>query len=406
MKIKRMEANEGIDFGPCPGLTKLMDLRCGACRGSISTYFCVECERYYCEQCKRSHIADKKHKHVIGRSTLPSERNIANLGKSDACKVKDTLTRLNPLNDTDDERHTRVNKKNRFVLSSSRREVEHGSTDDRDEDEVLTPTQFSTQIMGDKDKTDIGSMKVVEDETVLLSDIVNKKLKRFAFYGKEFILVGLLTFETQPWGITKLRDYVYIISLPQEMAYREVHIIGTTMNFGRRVNLGIPSPACAIVDETIIFVDTVNVHFVTTDLKGDNACETFGSEIEGKFSRPNFMFYSKNHKLLYINDPDNGVFGINMVQKIITFHYQSRDMLCPVELSEDINGNIIILGNESNNIHVVSKACSLEYVVSLNEMELEGGPSCICYLQHKDLYLLCTSESFTVVLLPIKSSAH
>lgn len=251
----------------------------------------------------------------------------------------------------------------------------------------------------------IACMKVLHDDTILICDIASCRIKRFERSGALKFLEAVGPFQTRPWFIDRLTRNKYIVTFPDGESFSELTVENGKLSMGTTVCIGGPYAVCSVIEDTIVFVQTEKPHFLTTDLHGANGHTTFSKATEKSFQRPNYILYSDETKLLYVNDPDTGVFGINMQRKDIVFKYEKCAPLCPLELSFGKDGHLLVICNQTRNIQCISKYDGeFRYVITLEDLPTgHYAPQCICFLPRADEYLVSFTESFEIIRFRIGS---
>ena len=406
--LDKMATGSEIDFGSCKTEFRNHNLICKNCDVQAAL-FCVTCDGYMCDACATSHTASGAHiDHFVipgphcrnrdGGDTRPydsNEDNAANLSDGNVQSSKDDPTHIHADKGSSGETDIYPN-----TLRSSQSELELSGQSEYNSN-VHVVGSSSILVPGDRvSECDIGCVVLIDDETVVLTDISNKKLKRFRYKNGSFECIQCIEFHSEPWCFKRLSQCVYIVTLPSIKSYQEVILSNGEISLGRLVNIGGHYPVCELVKDRFIFLDTENRAFFSTDLYGRNGKRIL-SDIEQRFGTPNFLLYHRSTDVLYINVPESGVLGVAMETHAVCFHYSSPGLEYPLELLV-ARENLLIIGHKTRNIHVVSFGGKLMHDISLADLQTPNGPSCICYIEEKDVFLLSNANDYTVMQLKIK----
>lgn len=265
-------------------------------------------------------------------------------------------------------------------------------------EECFTPVSvtkydfLNTWCHGDaQNDTDISCIRRLRNNDIVLCDIANMKIKWFELIESRLTLKRKQSFDSRPWFLEELSDNRLITTFPDARSFAELLVEAKKNQLKCRtlVNLVDSYPVFCVADDVIVFAKITKRFFLTTNLDGLNPVATFSDTVEAHFSRPNHMLYSKDTNILFVNDPDTGVFGINFLSKEILFHYSPPDLICPLETTLGPSGDLLIIANQSNVIHCISRFDGeYRYHITLETLPDSYSPQCICYLPSTDEYIV------------------
>ncbi|WAR11814.1 hypothetical protein MAR_025994, partial [Mya arenaria] len=397
-KTAEMATGLEIDHEPRKTSGGVGKLLCLHCMQVVPRYFCLECEVYLCDTCKTQHDKDRlkcKHTYV----TTYSQNRI--IGSDMRAPKQGDIDNPKSVKMDESIADGPVSSKKRS-LSSTEEEI-LASSCDAPETSRTSVVMSSVRILTTKTEndvkntTEIGCLKLLRDDLVVVTDIENKRLKCFVYSLDDLFLVESLVFKTAPWCVSSVDDSKLIVTLPDAKCYQELHLDGSCLRRGNIIKLGGHFPVCAVTKSGIVFADTDNAHFIMTDLSGQHVTDLFDNDIEKRFETPNFLLYNDRNDMLLINDPVKGVFGFDMTYKSWIFRFSNPSLVCPLEFIVAENEDIFILGNESKNIHVISLNGEFKYEISLRDVNTQQGPCCICYHPKLDAYLISLSGSYDLL---------
>ncbi|XP_045194607.2 uncharacterized protein LOC123550242 [Mercenaria mercenaria] len=255
---------------------------------------------------------------------------------------------------------------------------------------------------GDFDaQTCFTAVELLEDDTILVSDKTNMKLKWFD--SDLFSLIKSIKVHSEPWGITRLDANKYIVTLPDEQAYREVELVNGDMKLGRKVNVGIECTCVVQTENHLLFagIDEDQPKFLLTDLNCTIKQHVFTEKLH-LFKRPNHLLKSSyNPNVIFVSDVDTGVFAIDVEKRNIIFHYKDKSLRCPMGMTmiDNVNekAHLYVCSQQTHSLHCISKEGQFLFSVPMDTNVDMRTPQCICHLSNLNEFLLTTSNSYSFV---------
>jgi hypothetical protein len=241
------------------------------------------------------------------------------------------------------------------------------------------------------------AIEVLDDGNVLISDRDNMKLK---WFRSNFLLIKSFKLSSEPWGITQISADKYIVTLPTQRSFQEIDFCKGDITLGRKVLLGIECMCVVRLDEKLMFagINHDRPSFLLTKLDGSEKQFILTEEKFNLFRRPNHLLKSlTNPNLVFVSDVDKGVFGINVMQREVVFHYTSESLMCSMGMTITEKERLYICSQHTNSIHCISQDGTFLYSVSLQDVMALVTPQCICYIPKQEEFLLAPDNSYGLI---------
>ena len=223
--------------------------------------------------------------------------------------------------------------------------------------------------------TCITDIKTLSNNTLLVADNENKKLKLLRQISQGLEVISSVELGGEPWQLSELDSNKYIVtvlqmSTPVCMLF---DVVGTRIVHLKSFDLKKECTGIVVKGNNIILCgyDGEHAYIITTDIAGAIRGEI---NFYGKsgLQRPNYMCLSFNELVLYVSDADRGIFGldINDLNKVI-FRYTAH-VKCPLGMTLDSYGNLVVCGSQSHAIYILSKDGKLVRKIKLGYMQIQS----------------------------------
>ena len=251
-------------------------------------------------------------------------------------------------------------------------------------DETLTPGITGCAFMSDK--------------FVVVCDSNNSKVK---LLDQSFTIIDSLKFQTYISDVTPLNDKTVIITLPGSHQLQFIEVL-PKLTSGRVIQLDVECIGIEIVGGDIYV--TCNNNDVgevrKLDMEGD-VTKILGTYDDGSFmfKAPYYLTVEANSKRIYVGDGYNSTVScLNSDDGDIAFQYDDAELLWPRGLCCDGDGNLLVCGGDSNNVHVINSEGRKESIL-LSSVDGIRQPYSIAYRRcdntlivgcHDEKLMICT----------------
>lgn len=251
---------------------------------------------------------------------------------------------------------------------------------------VVVSSQINVTLPEDDSTLHISGCAFLPDGQVVLCDHTNKKVKLFS---SSFKIYDTLDLPTAPWDISVIEISKAIITLPDKNRLQYVHFV-PALEPGRVIQLDTQCSGVEVHDqEMYMMLGSKNGETEVRVLALDG---TFKRKI-GTTQNGSSMFKSSSHLAVsvvsgkvYVSERATSTVICLMPDDSVVYKYCDRSLTKPRGICVDSADNLIVCGNSSNNVHIVT-ADGLKNKVLLTSRDGIKSPHCVAY-RHSDNTLI------------------
>jgi hypothetical protein len=256
---------------------------------------------------------------------------------------------------------------------------------ERNAEKVL---EFNGKLDDDKDNCFFTGVDFTEDGNVLLADLNNNKVKLFSATGQYLDQikltsgpVDLTVIDNKTAAVTLLgHDKIQFINLGGKLTKgKKLNVHLDTFTYVDNKLIGTCIPACIPVLSSV----------KTVSMTGKKI-NSFNKELERKGDETDdyitAMQGTAGKSRLYLSHCQSNVVSCLTLDGESMFEYSHSDLTYPTGVTTDVEGNMYVCGQKSNNIHQVSPDGSQSRIIL--DSEKITSPYQICFNKHGDTFVV------------------
>ena len=219
---------------------------------------------------------------------------------------------------------------------------------------VQNSRDVQIKLPSDKQTPIITGCTYMADGQLLVCDYENYNIK---LLNSKFDITDSLGLASYPWDISAIDNVTAVVTLPGRKQLQFIDIV-PSFKAGKQIQL---NKQCWGVD-----VVRDDIYVICHDNPGNAEIRVFDKngtfirkipDVNNNLSSLRHPFYiavSRTSSKIYVSDYHTDTVMCISVDGSLVFNYKHDDLRCPRTVIPDEEGNILVCGQGSNNIHVVT----------------------------------------------------
>ena len=245
--------------------------------------------------------------------------------------------------------------------------------------EIENTRDIHIKLPNDQGVPRITGCTFMADGQLLVCDSENNNIK---LLNSKFDIIDSLGLYTRPWDISAVDSVTAVITLPERKQLQFIDIV-PFLKAGKQIQL----------DKRCYGVDVVrdDIYVICHDNPGNAEIRVFDKN--GTFIRkipdvnnnlsplryPYYIAVSTTSSKIYVSDWDTHTVRCISVDGSLVFNYKHDDLMYPRTVIPDVEGNILVCGEHSCNIHVVTSTGQHHSVLYTVQGRRDNGCRSLAY---------------------------
>ena len=244
---------------------------------------------------------------------------------------------------------------------------------------VQNSRDVQIKIPSDKQTPIITGCTFMADGQLLVCDHYNNKIK---LLNSKFDITDSLGLASWPWDISVIDNVTAVVTLPDRKQLQFIDIV-PSLKAGKQIQL----------DKRCYGVDVVRDEIYVTCHDGPGYAEIRVFDKNGTFIRkipdvnnnlsslttPYYIAVSTTSSKIYVSDCSTNTVRCISVDGSLVFNYKHGDLRCPRTVIADVEGNILVCGQYSYNIHAVTSTGQHHSVLYTVQGRRDNGCMSLAY---------------------------
>ena len=251
---------------------------------------------------------------------------------------------------------------------------------------VQTSSQIDIKSSEDRYGYWFTGCEVMQDGSIIVCDYRDYKVKCL---DSSFTSKGDFSLQTGPWDVSAVNKNMAIITLPDANQVQYMEVIPRLKN-GRTIQLNMACWGVHVADEEIYITThhgTLKGEVRVLDFDG-NMIRRIGMNQDGSFmfDRPYHITVSPLSRNIYVSDIGSSSVWCLKSDGGVVYQYKDRDLTSPRGVCVDAEDNILLCGNNSNTVQIVT-ASGKKHSTLLTAKDGLKSPTSVAY-RHSNASLI------------------
>ncbi|XP_060606591.1 uncharacterized protein LOC132758899 [Ruditapes philippinarum] len=229
----------------------------------------------------------------------------------------------------------------------------------------------------------VSSLLVLSEHTLLTSDWYTKSLVIYKQEQPDQESFTEFKFDKYPHGLTKITDYKVVVTFPDDRKIRlitfskDMKILNITEIPGNGHCRGI------VYSNNHLVVSYWNPSCVKILNMSGKIVKSFDNEnnCQNLFSNPLYLTVSPDNTMIYVSDCDKNTVTCLTFDGMLKSIYKDEKLNYPHQLAVDDFGSVCVCGQDSNNIHQLSRNLN-KVKILIDKSHGINTPTSIAYCQN------------------------
>ena len=254
---------------------------------------------------------------------------------------------------------------------------------------VQTSSEINVKLSRDSSTPRITGCDIMQDGSIIVCDCNNNKIKHL---DSSFTLKESFSLQTIPWDVSAVYKNMAIITLPGVKQVQYIEVI-PRLKTDRTIQLDKMCWGVHVAGEEIYITAHDNIlrgytgEVRVLDFDG-NMIRRIGMNQDGScmFHSPYYLTVSPSSRNIYVSDGGSSRVWCLKSDGAVVYQYEDPDLKCPRAACVDAEDNLLVCGQVSHNVQIVTTA-GRKHSTLLTANDGLQNPSSLAY-RHSDASLI------------------